>query len=150
MKFAIIDPVKMTVEWAEAKEPWELYPQIGLPVDGGVDHGVVLPWHEAPGRIGIAIIVDQFSLYVPPEHQRYYRIGRQLFGGAAILYGYQEDGESTDLPGLPLVVFMTVAGIENAIARGEIDRPYIAINNEAPLWQWPEPSPFPIPMPDEP
>ena len=64
----------------------------------------------AEGKIGIAIVVDQFSLFVPPEDQRYFLIGRQLYAGNAILYGYNEEGETVDLPLMPVVIFITRAG----------------------------------------
>ena len=144
MKFATIEPAESRLTWVEGKEPWEFYPSLGLPCDGGVDHGVVIPWHMMLSRIGIAIIVDQFSLFVPPEDQRYFVIGRQLYAGNAILYGYNEEGITVDLPMMPVIVFITRAGIEEAIQAGQIDRPIMAINNEK-FWEWPNPSPFPLP-----
>jgi len=82
---------------------------------------------RCPVGSAIAIVVDQFSLFVPPEEQRYFIIGRQLYGGNAVLYGYNEEGESIDLPLMPVVIFISVAGIEEAIAAGQIDRPQHAL-----------------------
>jgi hypothetical protein len=144
MKFGIIEPAKTSYGWVEAKEPWELYPQLGLPCDGGVDHGVLIPWHVLPDKVGIAIIVDQFSLFVPPEDQRYFLIGRHLYGGNAVLYGYNEEGVSVDLPMMPVIIFVTRAGIDEAIAAGQIDRPTSSLNGVK-FWEWPQPSPFPLP-----
>jgi hypothetical protein len=132
MKFAIINPTAMTVRWAEANEVWDLYPEAGLPSSGHVDHGIIAPY--------VAIVVYEFSLFVPPKEQRYFAIGRKLFGGPAILYGFSEEGITIDLPHMPQVFFMTVAGIEDAIERGQIDRPTMAVNGEV-IWQWPGPAP---------
>lgn len=144
MKFVIIEPAESRWTYVESKEPWELYAMLGLPCDGGVDHGVVIPAHAVPGRLGVAIVVDQFSLYVPPEHQRYFVIGRHLYAGNAVLYGFNEEGMTVDLPMMPVVVFITRSGIEEAIQAGQIDRPMMAIN-DVKLWEWPNPSPFPLP-----
>lgn len=144
MKFATIEPAESRWTYVEAREPWELYALLGLPCDGGVDHAVVLPWHAGPKRIGVAIVVDQFSLYVPPEHQRYFTIGRRLYAGNAILYGYNEEGMTVDLPLMPVVVFITRAGIEAAIRAGSIDRPTMTANDEK-IWEWPNRAPFSLP-----
>lgn len=137
MNFTIIEPAETRIRMADVREPWELYPQLGL--NSGVDHGVVVH--------GIGIIVGEFSMFVPPEDQRYFVIGRHLYGGNAILYGFDEHGETIDILDalsrvvMPAVVFISLAGIREAIAAGQIDRPIMAVN-DVKMWEWPNASPF--------
>jgi hypothetical protein len=42
---------------------------------------------------------------------------------------------------MPPPVFMTLLGIEVAIACGQIERPSMSVNGEM-IWQWPDPAPF--------
>lgn len=136
MNFTIIEPGETRIRMIDAREPFELYTQIGLS-PGNVDHGVVVP--------GIGIVVDGFSLFVPPEHQRYFTIGRRLYGGNAILYGFDGAGETIDILAalernmMPPVIFISVAGIKRAIAADQIDQPIVAVNGLK-TWEWPAPS----------
>lgn len=137
MKFFVINPAETSNDIVEAEDMRELYPGLGLV---NVDHGVVLPPHLSDTRVGIGIVVDENSLFVPPEKQRYFAIGKQLYGGNAVCYGFQEGGDTVDLELVPAVSFMSVAGIEKAIAAGQIVRPVCAINGVV-YWRWPEQAP---------
>jgi hypothetical protein len=105
-----------------------------------VEHGVVVPPDYRHHPIGVAIIVDEFSLFKLPTEQRYFSIGHKLYAGNAILYGYDSAGETRDLPHMLVPMFMTLLGIEDAIASGQIERPSMSVNGEQ-IWQWPDPPP---------
>lgn len=140
MRFVTIEPAETRYRVVEADNAQSLYAILGL--EGhAVDHGVIEPVHVSRHRIGIAIVVDEFSLFVPPEKQRYFVIGDQLYGGNALLYSFDEAGETVDMDRMPPVIFVTMAGIEMAIAAGQIKRPILALNDEV-FWRWPEPSPY--------
>ena len=135
MLFAVIEPAKLSTRCIDTADMTDLYLGIGLR-RGMVDHGVV--------STGIGIVVGEFSLLIRPELQRYFSIGRRLYGGPAVLYGFDARGNPVDLPRLPLVFFMSIAGIEDAISRGQIDRPVITMNDEQ-FWEWPQLPPFQLP-----
>jgi hypothetical protein len=143
MKYATIEPAEMRVTKVEAENSHELYERLGL--GDNTDFGVVMSPHLT--GIGIGIIVDGFSLFKPPDQQRYFIINRALYGGNAILYGFEENGESVDLAMVPEVFFLSLAGVEEAIASGRIQRPFMAINDER-FWEWPGPAPFDLPKGD--
>jgi hypothetical protein len=136
MRFATIEPGEARWAVVEANEPHDLYEQLGL--GHNVDHGTVVPPHVLPSGFGIAIVVDGFGLFKPVAEQRYFAIARELYAGNAVLYGFDEAGECVDLAEMPIVIFMTAAGVEEAITRGQIDRPRTMVNG-AQVWQWPDP-----------
>jgi hypothetical protein len=106
-----------------------------------VDHGVV--WRDLRSG-GVSIVVYEFGLFVNQDRQRYFAINNQLFAGTAVLYGFDAAGETVDLRELPPVYFFGNAGeVERAIARRQINRPVLAVNDEV-LWRWPEPPPADI------
>ena len=140
MKFALIEPFETRTSIVEAGSSQELYARAGFGTN--VDHGIVAPPHALPSGVGISIVVDGFGLFKPADQQRYFAIGRQLYGGNAVLYGFDDAGETVDLREVPVVVFMTASGVEDAIGRGQIDRPICAVNDEE-FWRWPQqPPPF--------
>jgi hypothetical protein len=121
---------------------------------GKVDHGTI--------RRGLAIVVDEYGLFVPPDQQRYFAIGRHLYAGpAAVLYGFDEQGETIDVdiqycrhgfhPLSPTRFgrwFDSIDEIEAAIAKGEIDRPVIGSSDQI-IWKWPGPRPDMTPLIDK-
>jgi hypothetical protein len=139
MKFAIIEPAAARWEVIEATTPQDLYARAGF--DTNIDHGMIAPAGALPSGVGISIVVDGFSLFKPKEQQRYFAIGRQLYGGNAVLYGFDEHGETVDLKEMPVPVFMTLAGVEKAIEDGQIERPTSSFNGEK-FWEWPQPNPY--------
>jgi len=86
------------------------------------------------------IIVYEFSLFVPVDKQVWYCIGRQLYGGNAVVYASDDAGETIDMSMLPppIIWFKDAAAVEQAIGWGQIERPITAFNG-AVLWRWPEP-----------
>lgn len=133
MKFATIEPSETRWAVVDAAKPQDLYARLGL--GDNVDHGMIASPSSMPSGVGISIVVDGFSLFKPASGQRYFAIGRTLYGGNALLYGFDEAGETVDLEEVPLVVFMTAAGVEDAIRRGQIDRPSSSINGKR-FWEW--------------
>jgi hypothetical protein len=139
MKFGAIDPRTTRVEFVEAAELDAAKAAAGLhPLR--VDHGVL--WRDPALGRGASIVVYEFGLYVPS--QRYFAIGRSLFGGPAVIYGFDNAGEAVDLDKLPPVYFFRDAEeVERAIGTGQIQRPVMVINDDV-IWKWPEPPPFDI------
>jgi hypothetical protein len=88
---------------------------------------------------GIGIVTYEFGLREPPEQHAFFAIGRSLYAGNAVLYSYDELGDTVDLNVSPLQIpfrwYKDVDEIEAAIAREEIVRPHVAVNNKL-LWEW--------------
>lgn len=103
-----------------------------------VDHGVVAP--VTPYRsVGMGIIVYEYGLFEPIEKQAYFAIGGRLYAGNAVIYAFDQRGETVNLPGTPVVQFMPSArAVERNIALGLVERPIMSINDEV-IWRWPEP-----------
>jgi len=139
MRFAIVEPGETRWEVIEATSLFTLEARLRLDTP---DHNVLVPAGHLPSGVGIGIVVDDFSMFVPPAEQRYFIIGRTLFAGNAVMYGFDKAGETVDLQEVPQVIFISLAGIEDAIANGQIERPRTTINGEE-VWRWPGPSPFP-------
>lgn len=101
-----------------------------------VDHGTIAPRYS--------IIVYEFGLF-RGSNDAYFRLGRQLFNGNAILYHTDDFGETIDFPtavidhwadGCPDVEFFpNLDAVEGAIAADRVDRPATRING-AIVWQW--------------
>ena len=137
MKFFAIKPAQCAVETIEASEPYEAYKTLGLD-QLRVDHGVVARFDDGGG---VGIVVYEFSLFEPINEQRWFSILGQLFGGNALLYGFDASGETCgfDLPP-PVVFYRDAHEVETAIASGQIKRPQIKVNENV-IWQWPDEAP---------
>ena len=104
---------------------------------GNVDHG--------PIRRGVMIVVGMNSTMEQKQH--FFSIDRRLYGGGAVLYGYDGKGETCDI-GLDYCRhwfcrwYDNVPDIEAAIAAGDIDRPVLGPRDDI-IWRWPEPPPSP-------
>jgi hypothetical protein len=135
MKFVTIDPRTTKVSFVDAANLNEAKIAVGLDPDQ-VDHGTI--WHDFRYG-GISIVVYEFGLYLPRDTDRYFAIGRSLYVGPAVLYGFDAAGETVDLVEPPPVSFFPNAdAVERAIEAGQIIRPVMAINGEV-LWKWPDP-----------
>jgi hypothetical protein len=131
-RFVVVNPHKRTVESVEAASVRDAQNTVGL---GKVDHGVIVK--------GLGYCVDEFGLFVPPSEQKYFGVFGVLIAGPAVFYAYDEAGETLDLrrSEFPDVRFyLGVNDIEAAIERGEIERPFMAVNGIE-LWRWPQPAP---------
>jgi hypothetical protein len=128
MKYVLIDPSTTRVEMVDLPAQCEAYAQVGLDVTN-VDHTTV---HR-----GVAIVVNGTGLLEPSTNQRYFQLGRQLYAGGAVLYGYDPpSGETIDMPWVPEVLFFKNAQeVERAIAAGQVDRPQTLFNGQL-IWEW--------------
>ena len=127
-QFWIVHPESATTQCVRATDITEVYRLAGL--DGlQVDHGVVHP--------GVGIVVYEYSMFAPPNEQRWFAVGSQLFGGKAVLYGFDHEGSTVDLPEPPPILFFRDAEqVEDMIQRGNVQRPQCAVNG-AVYWSWP-------------
>jgi hypothetical protein len=131
MKFVIVDPWKHEVRRVNARDANEAEVMAGLQ-PGQVDFGEAAP--------NVGIIVFEFGLLEPPAEQRYFTVGSWggLYAGAAVLYAFDDDGETVDLDEPPPVRFLdTREEVEAAIAAGTVRRPYTSVNGVV-LWEWPD------------
>jgi hypothetical protein len=128
-KFALVDPANKRILYTDYKDINEALETAGLKF-GQVDFGTIAE--------GVGIIVYEYSLNERP--QNYFSLGNQLYGGPAVLYGYDEAGETVDfkLPSIdtPKWWGSDIVKIEQAIACGDIIRPRISVNDSV-LWEWP-------------
>ena len=91
----------------------------------GVDHGTI--------EHGLGIVLYEFGLLEPMEH--YFILNRQLYAGNAVVYAYNGQGETIDVPPhriakLNIQFFHSIAAVEEALDAGKGNRPYTAINSE--------------------
>ena len=125
MRFMVIDPTARLFGPVEADSPHKASPKLSI---SNVDHGTVAP--------GIGIIVYEYGLL--EGEGPYFALGGQLFAGEAVLYAYDEAGETIDFPDVQLVPplwLATKADVEAAIKDRTVQRPYSAVNREI-IWQW--------------
>jgi hypothetical protein len=135
MRFILIDPKKKIVDFIEGKELTAVYAQAGLKI-GEVDHGTIFVNDEGSG---IAIVVYELGLFKPPQESSYFALFENLYEGGAILYAFDEHGETIDIPDTkpPVLFFRDGDAVERAILSGEIRRPRTAVNGET-IWEWPK------------
>jgi hypothetical protein len=140
MKFGVIDPHKRSVAVVEVKDLSEALTIAGLKL-GEVDHAIV--------GVGLAIVVDQYSLMTPPREQTYFALAasgarRQLFGGNAVLYGFDHVGTTVnvdDKKPLHVTWISTPEAVEDAIKNGFVERPAVKLDGVT-MWEWtPAPTP---------
>jgi hypothetical protein len=131
MQFTIINPKQKSITAVECKD---LKTAEGIAGLDKVDHGVV--------KRGVGIVVYEFGLFEPPATQYYFAIDRRLYAGNAVLYGFDEAGETIDMTDTTCkpVWFDRVAQILFAIRMKAIDRPMLSVNGDV-LWKWPDPPP---------
>jgi hypothetical protein len=125
------------VDLVSAKELTDVYAMAGLKPDE-VDHGCV---HRYEGGQTVNIVVFEYSNFVAKEQGHYFSLGGSLFQGGAVLYAANELGDTIDMIAKPAVMFYrSWLQVEEAIDRGEVQRPYMAVNGKV-IWRWPEPRP---------
>lgn len=132
-RYVLIEPAKCEVRMVETVTMQEAYRLIGL-ISTQVDHGTLV---MTPEHSGFAIVVDEFSLMQqPPDSMRYFQIGDQLYAGNAVVYAFDSQGETINMPELPAVLFFKdVAAVEYAIKQKQIRRPSTWANDIC-LWEW--------------
>ena len=131
-RFVVVDPRKRIVEGVSFDSLREAQAYAGL---GHVDHGVIVK--------GLGYVVDEFGMFTPVSQQKYFGLFGTMIAGPAVFYAYDEAGDTIDLrrSEFPDVRFyLGVNDVEAAIDRGEIERPFMAVNGVE-LWHWPQPAP---------
>ena len=131
-RFVIVDPFARKVEAVDVETLIDAQAIAGL---GNVDHGVLAP--------NLGFVVDEFGLFVPVAEQKYFGLCGHLVAGRAVLYGFDDVGETMNLrrSEIPDVRwYLGVNDIEASIDREEIERPIIAFNSVV-IWEWPQPAP---------
>jgi hypothetical protein len=134
MKFGLIHTLRQSAEHADIADLHTAYRRVGL-APGAVDHGTAAD--------GLAVVVGEFALFVPPEQQRYFAIAGypHLCAGPAVLHAYDGRGLGVDLPQLPRITWLPDRrAVERAIAGGLIKRPHIGMGDDV-IWRWPGPRP---------
>jgi hypothetical protein len=131
MRFGVIRPSRQELRYFEAKDMDQALVHVGLK-RLEIDHGTVMP--------GIAIVVHELSLFKRP--QSYFAIRHRLYGGNALLYGFEPKGATIDLAPLTETVgwLPDQETAEIAISLGQVERPQMAVGNDV-LWSWPKPRP---------
>jgi hypothetical protein len=106
-----------------------------------VDHGVL----TRRDNYSLSYVVHEFGLFVPVEQQRYAAVGGRVIAGNAVIYAFDQAGETVDVRDENAVRsattwLPTIFDMQRAIAFGLIQRPVIMVNGEM-IWRWPEPAP---------
>jgi hypothetical protein len=138
MNFLIIRPATREVVPIEAKELHDVYDAAGL-AHMEVDHGLVRRAHD--DKPGVGVVVFEWGFRVEAAKQHYFAIYSKLYAGTAVAYGFDEAGETIDLPfdAMPEVDwFADHHAVEAAIRDGALKRPQLRVDGRL-LWQWPEP-----------
>lgn len=107
---------------------------------GKTDHGTI---GHHPDVGGIGIVVAEFGLFVPPLNQYYFALDARLFAGNAMLYCYDEAGDTVDFDDTGLVTprwFASGMEVARAITKGELIRPQLSVNGVV-VWEWPQSRP---------
>jgi hypothetical protein len=145
MNYAIVNPQAKEVRIISAFDMAGAKRVAGL---NGVDFGVVYPAHARGDKIGLGIVVYEFGLLredpagKPVPHLPLFGFHYGLYAGKAVLYSFDETGETVDLRPTrdelkrDILWLPTHADAERAIAGGLVRRPYNAINDKV-LSQWP-------------
>lgn len=136
MKYVVIDPKARTIKSVDVVHINDAVEGAGLQ-PGAVDYGSLAN--------GLGYVVYEFGHFVPCAEQHYFSIGRTLVSGTAVLYHYDEAGNTLDLLRceVPDVRFYLGANdVEAHIQAGEIERPYMGVNGVV-HWQWPQPRKIP-------
>jgi hypothetical protein len=125
-RFLHIDPAAQEVVTVEVDNLYDVTPDIKA---GATDHGVVAP--------GIGIVVWEYGL-VDGEGP-YFVLNRQLYAGDAVLYGFNEAGETIDMLDpdgrINPLWLANKHEVELAIMAGVVERPQTSVNG-AVLWRW--------------
>ena len=136
MKFFVIDPKERTVTLTDSPSLKELQQKV---IRGDVDHTTLTLASYQGHRL--AMIVYEYGLVETSREQKFFSIGKNLYVGPGIVYGFDQEGETTDVvpddmePPFSPVFYLNIDHVELAIRNGKIDRPETSING-VPVWRW--------------
>jgi hypothetical protein len=134
MRFGLIHTFRQLARLSDEPNLAAALARVGL-APGSVDHGTAAP--------GLALVVHEYGMFRSPDRQAYFAITGypHLCAGPAVLYRYDEEGVTIDLPQLPTIVWMPDRrAVEHAIAEGTIRRPHMGVGDDV-IWRWPAPRP---------
>jgi hypothetical protein len=139
MKFAIINPTVQAIIPLDCRNLAMAEIEAGLK-HSEVDHGQI--------NRQLGIVVYEYGLFVPHEKQRYFAIGARLYAGNAVVYAFDETGETVDFDGdgLNPAWLSDGAAVERAISAGICNRPQMSVDGV--FWRWPQPAPKGCGYPD--
>lgn len=129
MKYGTIDP--HTRHWQTLEcESFEIALRAAGLRRGEIDFGHVCR--------GLEIVVDEYSLL--QERQAYFALLGSLYGGGALLFQVDGEGETVDFEANALLMgtlqfFADAAEAEAAIRRLEVERPRQTVNGVV-TWEW--------------
>lgn len=134
MRYGLIYPERKSAMLVDIASMDAALRRVGL-LKGATDHGTVVE--------GLAVVVGEFGLFVPPEQQSYFAIAGydHLLAGPAVLYGYNVEGHDVELVQLPRIEWLPDRpAVERAIAAGLVKRPHLGMGDDV-IWRWPGPRP---------
>lgn len=147
--YVIIDPEKRQIVVSNVETLHDAERLAGLDPQR-VDHGTLAR--------GFAYVIFEYANFVPPADQHYFALGRQLFSGAIVVYGYDHRvGDTINVTMRPCLAdhqitlinsddemieldlrWLTGAEAVAAVDAGEIDRLELRVKGQV-RWAWPEP-----------
>jgi len=133
MRFVTIEPAAHLITFIDSPSVEAALRTAGLNSD--VDHGFLSKT--------VGIFIDEFGMFAEPDHQDYFAIDGHLFAGPALLYAFDQQGETKDMPNTRLepAFLHGREEVEAAIANEKVTRPQMLVNGDV-IWQWPQPAPF--------
>lgn len=135
MRVMIVRAAEHKIEPLVVDEVHQAYATAGL-APGTLEHNIV----QRPNGIvpGIGVFVFQSALTEHQDKQSYFVLNHKLFGGNAVVYCFNEGGETVDASIGPVIFLADQWEVETAIRAGEIQRPVIKNDNNDVVWRWPE------------
>lgn len=136
--FCLINPDLQTIELKSFVDYKDALEAAGLK-NGSIDFETVGAYHANT----LQIIVFDLGLMNPIQNT-YFRLGRQLFNGNAVLFAANMEGDTVDFPEIvashwhvcPEFEWLaSIEACEEAIKSGRLDRPQSSINGQV-FWSW--------------
>lgn len=137
-KYCIINTDAKTIELQDHPDYRDALKSAGLE-SGSIDFGSIGHNHE----LSFSIMVYEFGL-MRPKQKTYFRLGRQLFSGNAVIFATNLEGETVNFPTniaehwkvCPEFEFLPNADAAEAkIKSGRLDRPQSSVNGQV-VWSW--------------
>ena len=140
MKFLAIKPKDKKLVWIDTNTLKAAEVSAGLV---SVDHGMF--WRNPNTGKSLAYVVYEYGFFVRPDKQTYAIVFGKLIAGNCVCYAVNEIGDTinveSDMISEKDVTWLpTQYDVEIAIAKGQVNRPIIAVNGVI-EWKWPEPAP---------
>lgn len=135
MRFIVIDPARCEVKVIEKKDLNGALRATGLRLSR-VDFATLFVGDDG---WGLQIVVYEKGLRESPSKHRFFSLGESLFAGSAIIFAFNNKGDTVTLPDImrnpPVTFYRSYREAEAAIRRGELQRPQITANGKV-VWEW--------------